>query len=354
VDVQIPVTHVGESRRAGRSSEPDFGTTFSDHMLVAVHRNGSWSDVEIKPYGPIPLPPSINALQYGLAVFEGLKAFRTVSGDVVLFRPSENYERLRRSCRRLVLPEVPKSVFISGLKQLIRVDAEWIPGPDEGSLYVRPCVFATDENIRVQPAASSLFVTFTSPVGHYYAEPLSLLTTTRYARAFPGGTGDVKPGGNYAAAMLAEQEARAEGHDGVLWLDAKEHRYVEECGVMNVFFVVAGTVITPALGSTILAGITRDSVITILRGMGISVQERSITITEIVEAYEAGKLTECFGTGTAATIAHVKRITHRGKELVLPPVEAREIAPAALERLVLIRTGRMDAPGDWLEDVGIG
>jgi len=348
----IPVTHVDVRRLPDPTAEqPAFGTTFSDHMLVARFGESAWADVEIRPYGPLSMPPSINALQYGLAVFEGLKAFRTVSDEVVLFRPWENYQRLRRSCRRLVLPEVPEEIFVDGLRQLVRLDSEWVPGPDAGSLYIRPCLFATDENIRVKPAESCLFVIFTCPVGGYFAEPLRLVTTNRYVRAFPGGTGDVKPAGNYAAAMLADQEAQADGYHAVLWLDAKEHRYVEECGVMNVFFVIDGHVVTPSLGGTILAGVTRDSVITLIRDMDVPVEERPITISEVVDAHVARTLTECFGTGTAATIAHVSRITHGDVELNLPSVEARPIAAAALERLSHLRSGRTDDPYGWLVPV---
>jgi branched-chain amino acid aminotransferase len=348
----ILVTQVSVRRIPDPSeAQPPFGTTFSDHMLLARYHDGGWTDVEIRPYGPLSLPASINALQYGLAVFEGLKAFRTASDDVVLFRPGENYERLRRSCRRLVLPEVPEEIFMDGLTQLVRLDSEWVPGPDDGSLYIRPCVFATDENIRVKPAESCLFVVFTCPVGGYFAGPLRLVTTSRYVRAFPGGTGDVKPGGNYAAAMLAEQEAQAQGHHAVLWLDASEHRYVEECGVMNVFFVIDGRVVTPSLTDTILAGVTRDSVITLLRGMDVPVDERPVTITEVIDAHSAGTLTECFGTGTAATIAHVSRITHGDVELGLPRIDERPIASAALEKLSHLRTGRADDPYRWLAHV---
>jgi branched-chain amino acid aminotransferase len=328
-----------------------FGTTFSDHMLTVVYRDGGWRDAEIRPYSAMPLAPSINALQYGLAVFEGLKAFRTVAGDVALFRPDRNHERLSRSCRRLVLPEVPREIFVEGLRQLVAVDAGWVPAPDEGSLYVRPCVFATDENIRVKPAETCVFVVFTCPVGAYFNKPLSLTTSEPFVRAFPGGTGDVKPAGNYAAGMLAERRAQTEGFDAVLWLDAKDHRYVEECGVMNVFFVLDGTVVTPGLTGTILAGVTRDSVIHILRDMGVRVDERPVPIEEIIDRHGAGEVQECFGTGTAATIAQVERIRHRGDDLVLPPVEGRPIASAALERLDLIRTGRIVAPPGWLEPV---
>lgn len=344
----IPVTTISAPRRPTPITPPPFGTTFSDHMLVARYHDGSWTDVEIKPYGPLALAPSINGLQYGLAVFEGLKAFRTDTGDIVLFRPHDNWQRLGRSCRRLVLPEVSEPLFMDGLRQLVELDARWVPSSDEGSLYIRPCVFAVDENIRVKPAESCSFVIFTCPVGGYFAEPLKLVTTPRYARAFPGGTGDIKPGGNYAAAMLAEHEAHTEGHDAVLWLDAAEHRYIEECGVMNAFFVIDGRVITPRLSGTILAGVTRDSVITLLREMDVPVEERSISIAEVIAAHHAGKLTECFGTGTAATIAHVQRITHDGVELTLPAVTERQVAPAVLKRLTLVRTGRILDIHGWL------
>jgi len=237
---------------------------------------------------------------------------------------------------------------MDGLIQLVRLDSEWVPGLDDGSLYIRPCVFATDENIRVKPAESCLFVVFMCPVGGYFAEPLSLVTTGRYVRAFPGGTGDVKPGGNYAAAMLAEQEAQAQGQHAVLWLDAREHHYVEECVVMNVFFVIDGRVVTPSLTDTILAGVTRDSVIALLRGMDVPVDERPVTITEVIDAHGAGTLSESFGTGTAAAIAHVSRITHGDIELNLSPADERPVASATLEKLSHLRTGRAGDPHRWL------
>jgi branched-chain amino acid aminotransferase len=320
-------------------------------MLVARYREGSWKDVEIRAYAPLSMPASISGLQYGLSVFEGLKAFRSPSDNIALFRPRENFERLRRSCRRLVLPEVPEDVFLDGITQLVALDAAWVPAYDQGSLYVRPCVFATDENIRVRPAEAACFVVFTCPVGGYFAEPLTLVTTKRYARAFPGGTGDIKPGGNYAAAMLAEAEAHHAGYDGVLWLDAKERRFVEECGVMNAFFVIDGQVVTPPLSGTILAGVTRDSVITLLGDLGHSVVERPIAITEIIDAHRAGTLSECFGTGTAATIAHVRQITHDGMVLELPAVSERMVAPAVLRLLSLVRTGQLPDQHGWLNRI---
>jgi len=347
--MDIEISRIAESRIAERNLSPQsFGTVFCDHMLVAECRDGEWTDARIEPYGPLPQLPSISALQYGISVFEGHKAFRTVSGEVVLFRPYENWERLRRSCRRLVLPEVPEDIYIEGLKRLIRTDQDWVPEPDEGALYIRPCVFATDAALRVGPASECRFVIFTSAVGQYYPAPLRLLVTTDYVRAFPGGTGNVKPAGNYAPALLAEAQARDRGFSGVLWLDGPERRFVEEAGVMNVFFVIDGTVVTPGLSDTILPGITRDSVIRLLEAMGIPVEERPVPIDEIVAAHTAGRLRECFGTGTAATISHVAEIGYQDKTLTLPPVADREIATSVLTRMTALRTGREPDHLGWL------
>jgi branched-chain amino acid aminotransferase len=347
--MDIEVRRIAESRIGERDLSPQsFGTVFCDHMLVAECRDGRWTDPRIEPYGPLPLPPSISALQYGISVFEGHKAFRTVGGDVVLFRPHQNWERLRRSCRRLVLPEVPEDMYIEGLRELIRTDLAWIPEPDEGALYIRPCVFATDAALRVGPSSACRFVIFTSAVGQYYPAPLRLLVTTDYVRAFPGGTGNVKPAGNYAPALLAEAQARDCGFSGVLWLDGRERLFVEEAGVMNVFFVIDDAVVTPALGDTILPGITRDSVITLLEAMGIPVEERPLSIDEVVAAHAAGRLRECFGTGTAATISHVAEIAYQGKTMTLPPVACREIGPAVLDRMTALRTGREPDHRGWL------
>jgi branched-chain amino acid aminotransferase len=347
--MDIEVRRIAKSRIDERDlSAQSFGTVFCDHMLVAECQDGEWTDARIEPYGPLLLPPSISGLQYGISVFEGHKAFRTVRGEVVLFRPHKNWERLGRSCRRLVLPEVPEDIYIEGLKELIRIDQDWVPGPDEGALYIRPCVFATDAALRVGPPSVCRFVIFTCAVGRYYPAPLRLLVTTDHVRAFPGGTGNVKPAGNYAPALLAEAQARRRGFSGVLWLDGRERRFVEEAGVMNVFFVIDGTVVTPGLSDTILPGITRDSVITLLETMGIPVEERPVAIDEIVAAHATGRLRECFGTGTAATISHVVEISYQGKTLTLPPVADREIAPAVLTSLTALRTGRQPDHLGWL------
>jgi branched-chain amino acid aminotransferase len=249
------------------------------------------------------------------------------------------------------MPLVPEALFLDGVRQLVQLDRGWVPLFGEGALYVRPCLFSNDPSIRVKPADRYLFVIFTFPFGAYFAAPIDVLVADRYVRAFPGGTGDVKAAGNYAAALLADREAQAAGCHAVLWLDGLERRYVEECGVMNVFFVIGDEVVTPALGGTILPGVTRDSVITLLGDMGIAVREQRVSIEEVIAAHDRGELRECFGTGTAATVSHVGRIKYGDRDLVLPDVEARTVGPAVRDRLVAIATGAAPDPYRWLEVV---
>ena len=327
-----------------------FSSVFSDHMLIAEYRGGRWTSAEIRPYGPLPLAPNISALQYGVSAFEGLKAYRAPSNRVLLFRPWENARRLNRTARRLAMPEVPESMFLDGVRSLVKLDAGWVPPAGAGALYLRPCLFSIDPSLRVKPAEAFLFVIFATPYGAYYAGSIDAIVSSRYVRAFPGGTGDVKPAGNYAPTLLADREAQEEGFGTVLWLDAREHRYVEECGVLNVFFVAGDRVLTPALGGTILPGITRDSALQILRDSGYAVEERRIAIDEIVEWHAKGLLRECFGTGTAATVSRIGRIRYGARDLVLPP-DARDLAGAVRERLVGIMTGTMPDPYGWVDGI---
>jgi branched-chain amino acid aminotransferase len=327
-----------------------FSSLCSDHMLVCEYRDGTWQSATVRPYGPLSLPPSISAVQYGVSVFEGLKAHRTPAGKIAVFRPRDNARRLNRSAARLAMPDVPEDLFVGGLRALVRLDESWVPAHGQGALYIRPCLFSTDESIRVKPADRFLFVIFTFPFGTYYAAPVDVLATDEYVRAFPGGTGDVKPAGNYAPTLLADRQAQQAGYQTVMWLDGRERRYVEECGVMNVFFVLSGDrVITPSLGGTILPGITRDSVLTLLREMGLGVEERRISIDEVLEASAAGQLLECFGTGTAATLSHVRRIRYRDRILDVPPLEARKVGPAVKDRLIRIATGVLPDTYGWLD-----
>lgn len=328
-----------------------FSSVFSDHMLTAEYAGGVWHEAAIRPFGPLLLSPSITALHYGVSVFEGLKVHRLENGEVALFRPRENARRLNRSAARLAMPAVPEALFLEGLRELIRLDQDWIPLQGKGALYIRPLLFSTDESIRVKPAERFQFVIFTFPFGAYYADPVEVLVTERFVRAFPGGTGEIKPAGNYAPALLADREARDAGFHTVLWLDGVERKFVEECGVMNVFFHMGDEIVTPSLEGTILPGVIRDSVITLLRELGWKVRERRISIDEIVEAHARGELRECFGTGTAATLSHIRRIRYRDHDLILPSPGEGAAGTRARRELTGIATGRRPDTHGWLDVV---
>ena len=328
-----------------------FGRIFSDHMLVAKYKNGAWQTPEILPYGQMNFTPSISALNYGQSVFEGMKAIKGPTGDVLLFRPEDNHRRMNRSGGRLCMPEIPESIFLDGLRELIRLDKAWVPNSDQGSLYIRPLYFATDEYIGVKASDSYIFTIFTCPVGAYYKEPVNLLATTEFVRAATGGTGSAKAAGNYAASLLPDKIAKSQGYHNVLWLDAREHQYIEECGTMNVFFVIEDKVVVPQLTGTILAGITRDSCIRLLKHKGYTVEERPISIYELQAAHNAGILKEAFGTGTAATISHIAKVGFAGSDMVLPPIEKRTIGNWLSKTLMNIKTGEAEDAFDWVEKI---
>jgi branched-chain amino acid aminotransferase len=328
-----------------------FGSVFSDHMFSAEYSNAGWSDGLIEPYGPISVLPSISALHYGISVFEGMKAHNSAERRPLLFRPRENARRLQRSAARLGMPPVPEAMFLEAVSELVRLDRDWIPPAYAGALYIRPILFSIDPSMRVKPADTYKFIIITSPFGTYFSSPVDVLVSERYVRAFPGGTGDIKAAGNYAAPLLVDQEARGAGFTSVMWLDAVHRQYVEECGVMNVFFVLGNDVVTPPLSGTILPGITRDSVITLLRDMGCRVKEERICVDDLVKSYEKGELRECFGTGTAATVSHIKSLRYKDYALELPPIEERHVGSGVRQRLLGIMTGREADPYGWVEQI---
>ncbi|MEZ4825963.1 MAG: branched-chain amino acid aminotransferase [Bacteroidia bacterium] len=328
-----------------------FGRIFSDHMLVARYDEGKWYSAEIVPYEKLAIAPSVSALHYGQAVFEGMKAFRGPLGDALLFRPEENFKRLNRSAHRLCMPEIPESIFMNGLKELVNLDQAWIPSVEQGSLYIRPLYFATDEYIGVKASQSYMLAIMTCPVGAYYNDPVNLLATTEYIRAAIGGTGAAKAAGNYAGSLWPDKIAKEHGYNNILWLDAKEHQYIEECGTMNIFFVIDDRVVTPRLTGTILQGVTRDSVLRVLRDNGYHVEERQISIYEIQAAYDSGSLKEAFGTGTAVTVMPVGKIGFNGRDMVLPPVEDRPVSNWLADTMADIRNGVIKDPYGWVVKV---
>lgn len=326
-----------------------FGRYFADHMLVAEYRDGAWGNVTIEPYSNISISPSLSALHYGQAIFEGVKAYKLAGGETAIFRPYDNFSRFNRSAERMSMPAVPEEIFIDGMKQLVALDAAWVPQLPEHSLYIRPFMFATDEAIGVKPSESYLFMILLSPTGPYFVAPMRIYVEEFLVRAAPGGVGFAKAAGNYAAAMYASAQAKKAGYDQVLWTDAIEHKYIQEIGVMNVFFIINNTAITPSLDEgTILEGVTRASAITVLNAMGLTVEERRITIDEVVEAFENGTLREVFGTGTAATIAMIKELKYK-THIMTFDTTAWTVAPQVKEMLTNIRYGIEPDVYGWME-----
>jgi branched-chain amino acid aminotransferase len=345
----LSITRTRESRLTEALREnAEFGCVFSDHMFVVDYDDGKWNEPQIIPFGPMSLPPSIAALHYGQSIFEGFKAHRTADGGIALFRPRDNFARLNRSAARVAMPEVPETLLLDGVAELVQLDREWAPHREGGALYVRPIYFALDEALFVRPARHYRLVIFTCPVGPYFSQPIRLLAEDHFVRAFPGGTGDIKAAGNYAGGLLAARLAQERGFHNVLWLDASERRFVEEVGVMNVFFVIEGAAVTPPLAGTILPGVTRDSVMTLLRESGVGVQERPVSIDEVFDAHDAGQLTEAFGAGTAAIVAPIESICYRQREIRLKPSPPDSIGAAVRSRLQAIQTGQENDKQGWL------
>jgi branched-chain amino acid aminotransferase len=325
-----------------------FGKYFTDHMLEADYENGEWKSVEIKPYQPLLLEPSTAALHYGQAIFEGIKAYKNLRGEAFIFRPYDNLKRFNFSAQRMEMPTVPEEIFIEGMRQLINLDKNWIPAREDYSLYIRPLMFASDNVIGVKPSEGYKFLIMLCPTGPYYAQPMKIYVEEKYTRAAPGGVGFAKNAGNYGGSMHATAVAKKRGYDQVLWTDAFEHKWLQEVGTMNVFFIFGNKAVTPSLEEeTILEGVTRDSVITILKEIGLTVEERKINIDEIADAYKSGKLTEVFGTGTAATISPIKEL--RYKEFVMNfDTEKWKISPAVKKALTDIREGKAEDRFGWM------
>jgi branched-chain amino acid aminotransferase len=290
-------------------------------------------------------------LHYGQAIFEGIKAYKDSNGKPSIFRPYDNFLRFNISAERMQMPQVPEEIFMDGLKQLIALDANWIPQKENHSLYIRPFMFSCDELIGVRPSDNYKFMIILSPTGPYYATPMKIYVEEEFVRAVPGGVGYAKAAGNYGAAMYATAQAKLKGYDQVLWMDAIEHKYVQECGTMNVFFIIGDTAFTPDLGQgTILAGVTRNSVMTLLSDMGFKVAEKALSIDDIIDAYQAGLLYEVFGTGTAATISLIKELRYKDFTMKFD-VEKWQTAPAIKKQMNDIKEGKIPDVHGWMMPV---
>jgi branched-chain amino acid aminotransferase len=328
-----------------------FGNFFSDHMFVTKFAKEQWGNSKIVPYGKFETSPALSALHYGQSIFEGMKAYRHASGEIFLFRPLDNLKRLNVSADRMAMTLVPEDLFMEGLLQLIRLDSNWVPKDEGCSLYIRPLLFATEEHIGVKISDSYDLIIMTSPVGAYYSQPLKVLVETKYTRAVPGGVGFAKTAGNYGRSHYPTRLAQQKGYNQLIWTDGYEHKYLEESGTMNVMCVINGTLVTPDLHDTILAGITRNSVITVAKDLGIKVEERKISVDELADAFHKGTLTEMFGAGTAATIAPICLFGHNGKDHELPPLTDKGVGARIKKQLDDIRSGKIADKHGWMYKV---
>jgi branched-chain amino acid aminotransferase len=325
-----------------------FGKVYTDHMFVADYRDGEWKNSRIIPYGHISINPASPALHYGQSIFEGMKAYAGPNDETLIFRPLDNWKRLNISAERMCMPYLPEELFMDGLATLLDIDKPWIPKGEGASLYIRPFLFSADEYIGIRPSQDFTFMIILSPVGAYYPAPVKVKIETHYTRAVAGGTGFAKAGGNYGGAIYPTKLAMEHGYDQLIWTDGKDHKYIEESGTMNVMFVIDDVLITPALSDSILAGITRDSVLQLARQWNMKVEERKVAVTELVAALEKGSVTEAFGVGTAATIAHIELIGFSGKNFTLPSATTRTFSNKVLRELDAIKRGLSPDPFGWM------
>ncbi|WP_369823675.1 branched-chain amino acid aminotransferase [Sporosarcina sp. P19] len=332
-----------------------FGKSFTDHMLIIDYEEGKgWHNHRITPYAPLTLDPAAIVLHYGQTVFEGMKAYRSEDGTIRLFRPDQNMKRLNYSLDRLCMPRIDEENALYALNQLLQIEQDWIPTLEGTSLYIRPFVIATEAFLGVAPAKSYQFYMILSPVGSYYKEgihPVKILVENEFVRAAKGGTGSAKTAGNYASALKAQETADKQGYSQVLWLDSVERKYVEEVGSMNIFFKINGEVVTPAINGSILEGITRKSILQLLRHWNMPVAERQISMDEIRSAYESGELEEVFGTGTAAVISPVGELNWDGYKMIIANGETGELSTRLYNTLTNIQTGKEEDPFDWVYEI---
>ena len=351
----IRITRSTTTKRKPKDSELTFGTVFTDHMfLMDFHEEKGWYDPRVEPYGPFSLDPATAVLHYAQALFEGLKAFRGADGRIRLFRPQKHAERLNVTARRLCIPTIEPELILRSWTTLVDVDRDWVPSSVGTSLYIRPTIIASEPFLGVRPAKRYVYYVILSPVGAYYPEginPVKIKVIDDYVRACPGGLGEAKTGGNYAASLLAAEEAKHEGFTQVLWLDGVHRKYLEEVGTMNLMLRIGDEVITPPLAGTILAGVTRDSALTLLRDWGVRVSERAVSIDEVAAAARAGTLQEVWGTGTAAVISPVGELAYRGERIVIHDGKIGELTKRLYDAIVGVQYATAPDTHGWTVEV---
>lgn len=352
----IRITRTRTPKPRPKDADLGFGQIFTDHMFLAdFHEEKGWYDPRIEPYGPLPMDPAAAVLHYAQAVFDGLKAFRGADGKIRLFRPQKHVERMNGSSRRMCIPALEPAFGLESIRRLVDVDRDWVPRTVGTSLYIRPIIVANEAFLGVRPAKSYLYYVILSPVGAYYPEgmaPVKILVVDKYVRAVEGGVGAAKTSGNYAASLFASDEAKHQGFTQVLWLDGVQRRYLDEVGTMNIMVKIGDEVITPPLTSgTILPGVTRDSVLTLLRDWGLRVSERPVAIDEVVDAHRRGELAEVWGTGTAAVISPVGELAYKGERMVINGGRIGPLTQRLYDAIVAIQYGTAPDPHRWTLEV---
>ncbi|RXZ79787.1 branched-chain amino acid aminotransferase [Paenibacillaceae bacterium] len=351
MDRTIAVHKSTEKKTKTAADQLGFGKVFTDHMFIMEYNAAiGWHQPRIVPYQPITLDPAAKVFHYGQTVFEGMKAYEAPDGRILTFRPDQNIKRLNLSNDRLSIPPVDEEMYLEAVRQLVLIDRDWMPSGIENSLYIRPFVIATEATLGVSPSLEYKFMVILSAVGSYYEEgihPVKIYVESEYVRAVAGGVGAAKTAGNYAAGLKAQQEAGSEGYSQVMWLDGVHHKYIEEVGSMNVFFRIGDTVVTPALNGSILAGVTRNSVLHLLNDWNVKVEERAISIDELAAAWESGELIEAFGTGTAAVISPIGELGWQGRKMVLGDGRTGELSRKIYETLTGIQRGTLPDSFGW-------
>ncbi|WP_088323782.1 branched-chain amino acid aminotransferase [Polaribacter tangerinus] len=343
----IEIKHIEKSRIDSVDfNNLPFGSVYSDHMLTCTYKNGQWGTPIIEPYAPISLDPSAKIFHYGQSIFEGMKAYKDADENILLFRPTENCKRLNKSAERLVIPQIPEDVFMNGLKELLKVDANWIPTNEGSSLYIRPFMFASGKGFHASPADEYKLMICTAPSGAYFAGKVKVLIEEKYARAANGGVGFAKAGGNYAAQFYPTQLAIEKGFNQVIWTDDNTHEYIEEAGAMNIFVRINDTLITSPVSDRILDGITRKSIIQIAKDLDIDVEVRKITVSEVIAAAQSGSLKEMFGAGTAAVISPIAGFGYQEKEYELPEL-SQPYASTLKKAITDIQTNKAPDKHGW-------
>jgi len=346
--LQIKTTTTSHSRLAETDfSNLPFGKIYTDHMFMADFEGGEWKNFQILPYGEILMSPAISALHYGQAIFEGMKAYRLPNGDISVFRANKNFERFNISADRMAMPTIPEEIFMQAITSLVNLDKNWVPNQENYSLYLRPVMFATDTSLGVKASENYKFVILATPTGPYYSKALKVKIETKYTRANEGGVGYAKTAGNYARSLYPFAQAQKEGFDQLIWTDSATHSYVEESGAANLMFVINGKIVTAAVGETILNGVTRDTLIILAKDAGIEVEERKVSIAEIIAGIKDGSLTEAFAVGTAATVTQIGEIGFDGELYTLTDPSTRTVSTGLAQKLNAIRYGIVPDEFGW-------